>query len=133
MSNEELMRPRYKVIAGYPSNQNKVGDIITIQRSTRDQVELVCGWYDKFPHLFKKLEWWEEREIEEMPEYVKVVIDDKPGFVHKVEGWVGNNAYGVPMYGFKNRVGYVSPRSVTDLLPATAAEYEQYINQKEEQ
>jgi hypothetical protein len=73
---QELLKPRYKAISPnenhYPGSFWKIGDIIDpTGRHTQ---------FDKYPHLFRKLEWWEERKPEEMPLYVK----DKYNQVHKV-------------------------------------------------
>lgn len=65
---KELLKPRYKVIADYPGNDIPIGYIITdVDYYTRRNVD-----FDKWPHIFKKLEWWEDRKPEEMPEYLKV-------------------------------------------------------------
>jgi hypothetical protein len=76
MTKEELLKPRWKIIAAIPFKEEedfwKVGEILD-----RD-----WGWHGNdedgfkyhisdYPHLFKKLEWWEERKVEEMPEYLK--------------------------------------------------------------
>lgn len=125
MSNEDLLKPRYKVIADYPGNNNNVGDIITIETAkTKEAEQLVCGWYDKYKANFKRLEWWEDRKIEEMPEFVKAGIE-----LFKIIEWkscsgdaiyfdeVGQNQCCIMFY-------------MKGTLPATATEYEQYIKQK---
>lgn len=122
MSIEELLLPRYKLLADYPLNILEIGAVF--DRCT----EFQCVFFDKYPHLFRKLEWWEERKIEDMTAYVKLVIDNNIGFVHKVEKWSGANIHGVPLYEYKNKVGYQTTLSVTDLLPATESEYNEYIS-----
>ena len=128
MTSEELLKPRYKIIAAIPFKEEedfwRVGEILDRNWGWHGDDEDGFKYHiSDYPHLFKKLEWWEERKVEEMPEYVKLIIGNKTAFVHKVEKWDGCNAYGIPMYYFKNQVGYVSPRSVTDLLPASYDEY----------
>lgn len=75
MDYKKLLRPRYKVIDSYPSMKGEgleVGSIITCKNYDNDFSEkLWCEMNDTYPHLFKKLEWWEERKIEELPEYIK--------------------------------------------------------------
>jgi len=73
MTTEELMKPRYKVIADYPKSLYHVGDILNAGGSGED-----CIYCDRegprfrhYPHLFKPLAWYEERKPEDMPEYVK--------------------------------------------------------------
>lgn len=49
---------RFKVIAEYPSCDYEVGEILHCKD---DQVNLIA-FYTKYPHLFKRLMWWEDRE-----------------------------------------------------------------------
>lgn len=60
---EDLLKPRYKVIADYPNSEFKVGEIL-------GQFAMPIN-KDSFTNIFRKLEWWEDRKPEEMPEYVK--------------------------------------------------------------
>jgi hypothetical protein len=71
MKAEELMKPRFEIIANYPDNDfGKVGEILD-----RDWCKYINGneeegieWkISDFPHLFRKLNWWECRKIEDMP------------------------------------------------------------------
>lgn len=79
---EDLLAPRYMLIESYPANYYfKVGDILT----QSDQIPMgtfgkfineTTGWAwvhhpEKYKANLKRLEWWEERQPEEMPEYVK--------------------------------------------------------------
>jgi hypothetical protein len=75
LSKEEILKPRYKVIADYPSQAFEMGNIIIGTSAYLVKGEGFCnsGYMQEYPHLFKKLEWWEERKIEDLPEYVKVV------------------------------------------------------------
>jgi hypothetical protein len=87
LSAEELMSPRYEVIALYPKCPFKIGDVLV-------RIKLNEGnWYhtNKFsfssdikeetikdyPHLFKKLNWWEHRSEDDMPK--KVICKAIPG------------------------------------------------------
>lgn len=111
MSTEELLKPRYKVIADYPTYtgesrkySHKKGDVIVFD--TLDEVYLwkeqesdgtQCSkdHFDKYPAIFKKLEWWEERADEDMPEYVKVnpeKWDHSHGMTKRVTGYFGGGA-----------------------------------------
>ena len=90
----DLMKRRVKLLNGYPRCPYKVGEIF-IQTYHPDgetwywkcslfsDNDMVQGWPEKFPHLFKELAWWEERKPEEMPEYV----EDSNGVISKVERW----------------------------------------------
>lgn len=76
---KDLMKPRYKVIAGWPGNDGSfnVGSTLfdwhnKFRFSVAEYSDyLPLGTLQKFPHLFKPLSWWEERKAEDMPEYVK--------------------------------------------------------------
>lgn len=79
MSTEELMKVRYKVIADYPGMDDfyKIGEIIQPRYPIH---------YGSYPHIFKKLEWWEERKESDMPQYVKSL---NTTLIYKVFHWVG--------------------------------------------
>lgn len=134
---EELLKPRYEVIAPYPAYRGhgiEVGDILTdpgdneCVRNQKGQAVVAFHW-DMFPHLFKPLQWWEKRSVEEMPEYVK----NEEGEVFKIKEWDGTS---VP-YVFVNpkiHSGYVESATYSPLyppyFPATESEYTAYINSK---
>ena len=91
MTPEELMRPRFKVIAPYPGSNTyfEVGEIFewseghdqyVIFRGPENSTGFEKYTVEKYPHLFRKLKWWEERKVEDMPEYVK----NKFGRVYKI-------------------------------------------------
>lgn len=132
---EELMRPRYKVIADYPDSKFKVGEILeqdmpidypgwfsTNRRSNNDgRFEEILK---KFPHIFQKIEWWEERNKEEMPEYVRVAPNwpYRTGEVYKVES--------VERRGAENLLKIetdVNPLDPMYFIPATQSEYQSFI------
>lgn len=112
MSTEELLRPRYKVIAQYPFSPHPTGHIIKTAFGNK--------YFDQYPHLFKKLEWWEQRDSEELPEYVKT----PEGKVRRLQVDDGDLMLDRCKLSWFN---------LSRCTPATLAEYEQYINQKENQ
>ena len=64
MSNNELLKPRYKVIALYPNSETNgmiMGKILIADFPTKSTQELWTEAKNEYPHIFKKLEWWEER------------------------------------------------------------------------
>lgn len=80
MTIEELLIPRWKVIAEYPNSIFDVGNIL-VNNSTQNEYEYI-SWKDygkdvyypnDYPTIFKKLEWWEDRNIKDLPEYVKKI------------------------------------------------------------
>jgi len=113
---KDLMIPRYEVIADYPNNDEyPVGSI-------KENIgESYCKFLDQYPHLFRKLEWWEKRTVEEMPQYLKFHDNE----IIKVKNWNmeilwceredgGGCSLGVWSKGY----GYT---------PATETEYNDYI------
>jgi hypothetical protein len=139
MEVEELLKPRYKVIADYPFNKSfKIGEVIALNEID-DRPHLVKEEYaliqntvvthtfyktdfDKYPHLFKKLEWWQERKESDMPEYVKWAHDGK---IHKVFQWLrtgtGNNWL----------CDFVGSKAYCFLSDISIATKEEYQNQKQ--
>ena len=123
MTPEELMKPRYKVIADYPQSKIKVGDIYT--PPVNDEID---SFWNKYPHLFKQLQWWEERLPEEMPEYVRWLFDERKdsksmdGYVVKVRGWMQNG------YSVLTQQGDVIASQF--FAPATESEYNTFIESK---
>lgn len=72
--------------------------------------------------------WWQDRDIKDLPQYVKLEINKKIHFVHKVEAWIGNNSLHQPLYNYFNKAKYLSTFCVDGELPATLEEYTHYIN-----
>ena len=80
MTKEELLKPRWKVIADFPGNTFYVGEIIEIpSQYILQQIVLQGNNYQSvdldinpsfYPAIFKKLKWWEERKEEDLPKYV---------------------------------------------------------------
>lgn len=127
MTQEQLMKPRWKVIAAFPDNRNyEVGSILDRDWcryvNDEDESEGVVWRISDFPHLFKKLEWWEEREEKDMPEYVKwnscnsgreyivKVLEIKDDQFRWEEGW--------------------ETFTENQDFPSTKEEYEQYLQSK---
>jgi hypothetical protein len=79
MKAKELLKPRFKVISDYPNSNYKVGEII----ESTEIFEEGCPafQFDTYPHIFKKLNWWEYRTKEQMPKKLKsLCCKDKEGF-----------------------------------------------------
>lgn len=79
MTAEELLRPRYKVIADYPGNTFDVGTVLYKMNKTHGWLSpcnnINIGMHieaaKKYPHLFEPIPWYADRKPEDMPEYVK--------------------------------------------------------------
>jgi hypothetical protein len=143
---EELLVPRYKVIDLFPFNQYfSIGDIIEcehlddrehlatheryawlepLKNSSAHNTTFYESEFNKYPHLFRRLEWWEERQPEEMPKYLK----DKTG-VFKTRDWrlIGAvMAFDIYITGSVYSIdGWheLSKSFLPNYLPATEAEY----------
>lgn len=138
MTVEELLKPRYEVIADYPGNFVPVGSVIEFdcevvwikkdgEYVSNDKITagVHSSYYfnnvlkiKSFPHLFCHLAWYEKRDVSELPEYVKT----KAGNVVRKLVQVGWGKVYIVIDG-KAKV-----RSAKDWFPATETEYLNYIN-----
>ncbi len=77
---------------------------------------------EKMPHLFRKLNWWEERKVEDMPDYVKWDVGIYPTWkkIMKVDKWNSNGSFDHENVTI----------SVINCFPATEQQYNDYINSK---
>lgn len=134
---EELLKPRYEVIAPYPAYRGhgiEVGDILTdpgdneCVRNQKGQAVVAFHW-DMFPHLFKPLQWWEKRSASDFTLWLRDVGD---GEVFRVMQYNDNGE----VYVFKNvkpnRDGGmpVTRTHCKHFTPCTESEYTAYINSK---
>lgn len=124
MSKEELLKPRYKVIADYPRSAWRVGRIIEgyfLNDLLKSEVDM-----RKYPHLFKKLEWWEEITVMDLPDYIKWT---SPGQNNSSSFFRVNNWYSSPnsfdIAGCDVDGGRLF---IKECQPATEQEYNDYIN-----
>jgi hypothetical protein len=126
MTPEELLKPRYKVINTWPDMGDRryyQGETLTLIQNVnsnqycirRGDATLYDTYFDNYPHLFKKLEWWEERKPEEMPEYLKF-----GDMIYKVSK---------PLTIYREWIYVESNKEVPlkQCIPATAADYEAYL------
>lgn len=85
---EELLKPRYKLIADYPGCGYEVGTILEVAEDGElysriagyqlSVVKIMESEVIKFSHLIHKLEWWEDREERELPKYIRIIKDVMP-------------------------------------------------------
>lgn len=117
LTTEELMRPRWEVISDYPGNRvDKVGKIVSYADDSCD-----CNNY---PAIYRKLEWWQGREAEDMPKYARCTTDGYDNEVVKVMSII------CPLNGedpafFQSDVD-TYPQEWDWYEPATKEEYEAY-------
>lgn len=86
MTVEELLKPRYKVIADYPGSPFIVGSV-GVKHYAEWVFELNGVVSDvaveNYPHLFRLMHWSEERKPEDMPKYVKRVYNGEVLYYEK--------------------------------------------------
>ena len=87
-------------------------------------------YFDRYPNVFRRMDWWEEIHGLEFPEYVKLVMDDKIQFVHKVIVLAGENSKNQPLYKHLNRANYLTTTCVWGLDPATEEEYNNWVAER---
>lgn len=136
---KDLMTPRYEVIADYPESKFKIGQTVTLKEiHPYSGYSFISGdfilspeWFDKYPHLFRKLQWYEKRDIKDMPEYVK----KSDGIVYPVDysemGKTGGVIVDSHATGKLNRLLVNYENMMQSSTPATQSEYEAYINSKQ--
>lgn len=127
MDTEQLLAPRFKVIASYPNSIFKVGEVITIGRHEGVFCDPDGPKYSDFPAIFQRLQWWEDLHVDDFPAYVKVATDCTClpfGTIHKVLAWMHLGP--VISVGEGDNVRF----SVSDFLPATLTDYLTYQKQQ---
>ena len=140
MTKEELLKPRYKVIADFPLSSCSIGQILSVENEG-DFIAVIHGgaWktdISRYPHLFRKLEWWEEREEKDMPEYLKFSEEKEDVAIWEVESW-NKNVAGVfyPKSKDENGNDFLSIEWYfykQTSKPATKEEYISYINKNKQ-
>ena len=79
MTTEELLKPRYKVVADFPGCIFKVPELLkeglvhweTINNKQCFKYKGEYIYPHLYPSIFQKLEWWEERDEKDLPKYVR--------------------------------------------------------------
>lgn len=120
MNIEKLLTPRWKVIADFPFSPFKINDIVF--DGVFGQLRISTSGYFKiadYPAIFKKLEWWEEREEKDLPKYVK----SENNVVKVVEYIELFNEFIYVRFKFKG-VNEIFGKSIHCLMPATKEEYD---------
>lgn len=123
---EHLLTPRFKVIADFPGCPWLIGRVLVKEgghyECHKAPASLKIRNPEKFPAVFKKLEWHEERTLEEMPQYVK-----KRDEVYKVLRVEGDGAGELILFIDENdTLGWY----FNDFQPATEEDYNNYLQSK---
>lgn len=124
-----LLVPRYEVIADYPNNIYPLGAILQespldycfpVGELTTPHNVIAKKTVTRYPYLFKPLQWWEKREIGEMPECLMRKCVPK---AVKVESWGGEDKN---LFFFENDC-YLT----RNYEPATPEQYTTFITSKD--
>lgn len=115
----DLMTPRYKVIADYPKSLYKVGDILNAGWRSEDCIycDTEGPRWRHYPHLFRPLEWWEHREQDVMPRFLRDTFD---GEIFKAECTTTGMCYVKPN---KKEQGDLRYTSLKNFTPATEEQF----------
>lgn len=127
MTVEELLQDRVIQLIDYPNQHDyKAGKIYHLGAGWKPK-----EWFLKYPKVFRLMEWWEERDVKDMPDYVKSIstaLNTKIGEVCKVKAYAKDIK--------KNGVfleGKSFSRLIETLEPSTEQDYLNYIQQQEKQ
>lgn len=144
LTKEQLLIPRVMCVGTEPGTQNypgslfKTGDILYLEDSkyfyALDGGTDTCisnpklSYHDaeKFPHLFRPMQWWEGRDKTDLPKYVKNI---KSGRVFKAV-WDCFKFKGVKEWSLILQQNGI-PINPDRFEPATSQEYLDYQKQKE--
>lgn len=129
---DNLMKPRYELIEDYPGCNLEVGEIFGYEG-------IDVEFYEKYPKIFRKVNWYEDREEQELPKYLKFVWDGNLQDVVKVNSWLYGNSYAEEKNKTGKLNGFTQLSHTTDSLPrvslngwepATEKEYQTFIKQQ---
>jgi hypothetical protein len=104
MTAKELLIPRYEVIEEYPKCEFKKGDILKrIKFATNDifhtNENAPVGGLDlkeveQYPHLFRKMHWWERRTAQQMPKRVMWTALNDETITYDIQEWDMETLFG---------------------------------------
>ncbi len=125
MTNTELLLPRYMANFHDPYCTFGTGDIFIYEPSEDRTEKEFCDMFESenYKKGFIKLEWWELREIEDMPEYV-VSLSWKRGNSNSVYKVKRHLTTGCVIHEWEK--DSVKSYSLFQLQPATKEDYENH-------
>lgn len=129
---KKLLEDRYEVMMDWPGNVIiKVGKVYSLPEI--DGILTGLGWDNasKHPGIFRKLGWWEKRRKEEMPKFIKYILNGEVLHVYEVAEWkMGSTIwFRLPATNpgdFTTELGVDAISPV--YFPATREEYLKYSN-----
>jgi hypothetical protein len=114
-----LSEIRYELIADYPYNKHALYNVFIIDEISEKQ------FYSKYPAVFKKLQWWERRNINELPQYLIDNYDTKQRVIRASKHWASFLPDGKTMV--EDKTMFISGAKAIpywSCRPCTKSEYE---------
>lgn len=133
MSVEELLKPRWKVIADYPGSEFILNEILSESEKNQiiyysdDGKHYISPEY--YPAIFQPLKWWEQRSIEDIPKYIK-----NDGGVYEMDSYFPVKLgtlwqWSIKIHGEDARFGIQTMYIIDNkVLPSTEEEFNSFIN-----
>lgn len=129
MTVEQLLQPRVILTANFPGNIDPVGKVYTLDMEDGYDIDFyeTCK---ECPANFRVLEWWEERQPEDMMsvEFVRIVKYSRYWTVGDIVPVISFTVIQDKPYGYILKYNHWQP--VFELLPATKEEYDNFVNNK---
>lgn len=135
---EQLLVPRWLVLGDWPGRERgkyDIGDIITDSTSPKELPRDQNGnlrWkyeWEKYPRLFKRLMWFEERNLEELSEHIKFIRDTDTNEVYQVFKFDKFLVLECFLLDDSGTFGSMIPLERKH-IPATEEDYNQYLASK---
>lgn len=82
----QLMTPRFEVLQNYPFSPFKYNEVVTLtQGGTKETsyhqlanvMVMTFGIFQNYPDIFREMAWYEQRELKDMPMYIKLADDSQ--------------------------------------------------------
>lgn len=141
LTKEELLKPRVILDYPYPGCTYKVGTILTLNNHVQEisvgksyESEAIGNFLmwekdidsciESGSNNFRRLKWWENRELSDLPEYVKDCNDN----VHKVHKYTLNDHFPEAHVFISSKVIIISSH-LSNFQPADESDYLAYENQ----
>lgn len=127
MTPQQLLIPRYEVIADYPNSPFELNTVYN-----QNEIDFGIGMLlpQNFPAIFRPLHWSERREIGEMPEYLKYEEGGVLQFVVKVEQYI-THSKSSRLWAFEYKwqdEPDIKKMALSGWEPCTETDYLNYIN-----
>lgn len=126
MTPSELLEPRYKVIAAYPDMPKDAPVGFVYDFTTGNWDKRWATFMEEYPHLFRKMAWHENREINKMPMYLRFEssADKEVAKVRKYCTSSYHYGWGCYLEGERSHRRFLSE---CDLFPSTEEAYTKYF------